>query len=309
MTKKTAYTWTAALSAALLLTVTLSSSVLAFGDVSGEQAAPILDLKERGVVSGVDQDRFVPQGKTTYAEGVAMLVKGLNLNTDNMKFIKAPEASDYFTNVPNDAWYADSFIKAHLNGVPLPKDVNPAGTLTREAFANLLVHAVETKGNFPLIKMYIAFADESEITPELGGAVQRLVLYKFATVGEDSKFYPKRELTRGEAAVWLHNAIRFLENHQGQPEPAPVPQEEVQVTVEKVNDSVNRVVLSRGQKPTSGYGIEITGIRFEGEGRAVVTYKLSDPAPDSMNATVITEPKAETYISSQYKPAAEPQAQ
>ncbi|MCZ8523215.1 S-layer homology domain-containing protein [Paenibacillus caseinilyticus] len=309
--RKKQHAITAVLSAAVLLTGTFASSALAFTDVSGEQAAPILDLKERGIVSGLEGDRFVPQGKTTYAEGITMLVKAFHLNIDNMKFIKAPQTSDYFTNVPNDAWYADSFIKAHLNGVPLPKDVNPGAILTREAFANLLVHTVESQGEFPMVKMYIELADEQEMDPSLSGAVQRLVLYKFASIGEDRKFYPKRELTRGEAAVWLHNAIRFVESHQGQPAPAPAPApqgEEVQVTVEKVSTDVNRVVLSRGSKPTSGYGIQITGLRFEEGGRAVINYKLTDPAPGSMNATVVTEPKAETYISSKYQPAVEQEA-
>lgn len=289
--------WIATISATALLCSLTGGSVFAFEDVDGDQKVPVASLKDRGVVSGVDDQHFVPMGKINYAQSIHMLVKGLGLNIDNMKFIKKPEASDYFTNVPNHAWYAQSFIIAQLNGLPIPKDVDPNGTVTREQFADLLVHAIEKKGNFPTVKMLIILADDDQVDPQMNGSVQRLLLYKITKLDDDRKFYPKRELSRGEAAVWLYNAIRFVESH----EQKPAPQEQVTVLVEKVTDDVNKVILSRGQKPTAGYRIEITGIRFEQDGRAVIVYTVTDPKPDSMNATVITEPKAETYVLSKYK--------
>jgi len=295
--------WITMVSATALFCSLTGGSVLAFDDVEGDQKAPVLSLKDRGVISGIDDKHFVPMGKVSYAQSVHMIVKGLGLNIDNIRFIKQPEASDYFTNVPNNAWYAQSFIIAQLNGLPIPKDVDPNGTMTREQFADLLVHAIEKKGDFPTIKMYIQLADEDQVTPEMNGSVQRLLLYKITNLGQDRKFNPKREMSRGEAAVWLYNAIKLVESHK-----SPVQQEEIKVSIEKVTDDVNKVVLSRGEKPTAGYGIAITGIRFEQDGRAVVTYTVSDPAPDSMNAQVITEPKAETYVSSKFKVEAEPAA-
>ncbi|MGF9713009.1 S-layer homology domain-containing protein [Paenibacillus naphthalenovorans] len=290
------------LSATALLGSLTAGSAFAFDDLNQDQKAPILALKDRGVVSGVDGKHFVPTGKVSYAQAVHMLVKGLDLHIDTLRFPKIPQASDYFTNIPNNAWYAQSFVKAHLNGLPIPKDVDPNGTITREQFADLVIHAIDTKGTFPVIKMLIIIEDGNEIDPKFHESLQRIVLHQIVKLGEDRKFYPKRELTRGEAAVWVYKAIRFVESHAER----PVEQEQVTVSVEKVNDDVNKVILSRGQKPTAGYGITIDGIRFEQDGRAVITYSLTDPKPDSMNATVITEPKAETYVSSKYKPVAEP---
>ena len=117
-------------------------------------------------------------------------------------------------------------------------------------------------------------------------------------------FNPKAELTRGEAAGWIYNAIRVLETHIQKP--APV--EDVSVTVEKVTDDVNKVTLSRGQKPNSGYSIAIQNVRFDKNGQAVISYTLQDPKPDTMYADVITEAKAVTYVSSAYKAVAEPAA-
>lgn len=293
--------WITVLSATTLLTGALAGSALAFNDVDGDQKEPVMALKARGIVSGVDGEHFVPKGKASYAQSVHMLVKAFGLNIDNMKFVKKPEATDYYKNVPNNAWYADSFIIAHLNGLPIPSDINPNGTITREQFADLLIHAIDKKGTFPVVKRLVIFDDQDDIDPAYRNSLQRMVLHGIVKLGEDRKFYPKKELTRGEAAVWLHKAIRFVE---AQTKPS-APQEEVTVSVEKVNEDVNKVVLSRGRKPTAGYGIDITGIRFEADGRAVVTYTLTDPKPDSMNAAVITEPKAQTYVSGKYKVVAE----
>ncbi|MDR6549842.1 S-layer homology domain-containing protein [Paenibacillus qinlingensis] len=292
----------AALSLSILLGSTLAfSSAYAFTDLEEGQATAVLALKERGIVSGFDNLHFVPKGKISYAQSVQMIVKGLNLNLDNMKFIKQPLASDSYTNIPNDSWYANAFVIAHYHNLDIPKDVNPNATITREQFGNLLVKALETKGQFPLVKMYIPINDEDQLTVDYQGTIQRLLLYKITALDGNGNFKPKTELTRGEAANWLYNAIRVLEAHVQKP-----PQvEEVKVTIEKVNADVNKVVLSRGEKPNAGYGIRIDSIQFPTEGQAIVKYTLLDPKPDHMYAQVITEAKAETYVSSKYEVKAE----
>ena len=295
--------------AALTLTTALVSSLtfssaFAFTDVEEGQAAAISALQERGIVSGIDKDHFVPKGKISYAQTVQMIVKGMNLNMDTLRFIKQPLASDTYTNIPNDAWYAEAFIIAHYNGMNIPKDVNPNATITREQFGEMLVRALEKKGNFPLVKMFIPIKDEDQITAEYQGALQRLLLYKITQLDNDGKFNPKAELTRGEAAGWIYNAIRVVETHIQKP--APV--EDVSVTVEKVTDDVNKITLSRGQKPNAGYSIAIQNVRFDQNGQAVISYTLQDPKPDTMYADVITEAKAVTYVSSAYKAVAEPAA-
>jgi hypothetical protein len=294
---------TIALTIVLIGSLTFGTA-FAFTDVDDAQKEAITILKDRGIVKGMDSKHFAPKGKMSYAQSVQMIIRGLDLNMDLKRFIKEPLATDIYTNIPNNAWYANAFIIAHYSGLEIPKDVNPNAIITREQFGDLLVRALETKGNYPIIDMFIQFKDEDQITPELRGSLQRLVLYRIAELDKNGKFYPKRELTRGEAANWLYNTIRFLEAHPQQ----PAPTEEVAVSVEKVSNEVNKVTLSRGEKPNAGYGIEIKSIRFEQNGQAVVTYTLSDPKPDMMYAQVITTPKAETFVSSKYKVVAEPAA-
>lgn len=291
----------AALSLSILLGSSLTfGSAYAFTDLEEGQATAVLALKDRGIVSGFDNEHFVPKGKISYAQSVQMIVKGLDLNMDNLRFIKQPLASDSYSNIPNDAWYADAFIIAHYSNLDIPKDVNPNTTITREQFGNLLVKALETKGQFPLVKMYIEIKDEDQLTLDYQGTIQRLLLYKITALDGNGKFNPKSELTRGEAASWLYNAIRVLEAHVQKPQV-----EEVTVSVEKVNDDVNKVTLSRGIKPNAGYGISIDSIQFQSGGKAIVKYSLQEPQPDMMYAQVMTEAKAVTYVSSNYEVKAE----
>lgn len=66
-----------------------------------------------------------PKNSISAATAVSLIVKGLNLNIDNIRFIKEPKASDYYTKVKDNAPYAGDFIIAQFNGLELPKDINP----------------------------------------------------------------------------------------------------------------------------------------------------------------------------------------
>jgi hypothetical protein len=290
-----------ATAAALICSLSVGS-VFAFTDLEPVEKEQIMALKNKGVVSGMDNEHFVPRSQISFAQSVSLIVKGLNLNIDNLRFIKKPEASDYFTNIPNDAWYAEAFIIANLNGLPIPKDVDPNALVTHEQYADLLIHALDATGSYPVIKMLITFADANEIDGAYRDSMQRLYLHKIAKL-DNNRAYPKREMTRGEAAVWVYNTMRIIEAHAV--EPAQPKQDEVTLTVEKIDETTNKVILTRGSMPNPGYGIQITGIRYPGDGTAVIQYTLSEPKPGMMYPQVITEAKVETTVSSEYKPVIE----
>jgi hypothetical protein len=294
---------------ALTTVFTFGTTALAFQDIEGHAAKESIQaLQEAGIVSGVEDQRFEPEGKVTYAQAVQLIVKGLRLNIDHIRFIKQPEASDYFLHVPNDAWYAEAFIIGHLNGIPIPKDVDPEGQISREQFAHLLMQTVLSKGDYAFIKIFIVIADEADIDPNYMGSIQYLLISKIAKLNEGQKFLPKEPLTRGQAAIWIHGAMKFIENHKPVtlPEPQepvkPQPHDDVTMEIEKVDDGVNKVTLSWGTKPSSGYLIQVRGIEFDDNGEAHITYELIYPQKDMAYLTVITEPKAVTYVSSAYKP-------
>lgn len=209
--------------AAILPALLWAGTTFAFSDLSGDPAeAKILSLKQAGVVSGVNDSDFAPQGKLTNAEGVQMIVNGFHLNLDRFRFIKIPEASDYFTQVPNDVWYSQAFINAHLNGLSLANGIIPGETMTREQYAHLLHQAVMSTGEYPVTMQYIIITDESSVTKEYMDSIQTLLKMRIANLDSTDKFRPKDVITRSEAADMLYESIRFVkEMEERTPVPAP----------------------------------------------------------------------------------------
>ncbi|GAA3404149.1 protease complex subunit PrcB family protein [Paenibacillus hodogayensis] len=292
-------TWTA--TAALALTTILGGSAYAFSDIKGDpNETQIISLQQAGIISGVTAEQFAPKGKVTMAQSVAMLVKAFDLNINHISFIKQPKASDYFTGIADDAWYATPFLYAQLNGLPLPKDVDPTANVTKEQFADLLFHALTAKGDYAFVKMFVELKDEKDVTQAYMSSIQNLVLGKMVEL-DNGYFHPKQELTRGEAASMLQAAIDFANTHKPVP---PVPQEQANVTlsVTRVTDDVNKVTLTWSDRPNPGYGITVSSIEFMDNGNAVITYAIHEPDPDKMYPQVISEAKVDTYVSSAYKP-------
>lgn len=274
-----------------------SGSAAAFDDVKGLPGEKkLLELKQRGLINGVTDHQFAPKSKLTAAQGVHLLVKAFDLSLAGFTFVKQPQASDSFDYVANDAWYAEDFVIAALNGVPIPRDIDPAAELTREQFAEWLIAAVDTKGNYAIPMIYMTIADEKDVTPEKMNAIQKLLITKIGKVDEDGRFRPKEAITRAEAAVWVHDAIRFVEERQQQ----PAKQYEVSVKTEAVTKDVNKVVLS-ADLPNPGYGLRIESVRFTGDNVAVIGYRAIEPDPDKMYPQVITKAEAVTYVDARYK--------
>jgi len=316
------------ISAAVVLPVLLSGSVaFAFSDTKGDPAeAKINALQKEGILNGTNGGKFAPQDMLTYDQGVHLLVKGLDLNIDNIRFIKEPKASDYFKKVQDNAWYAKDFIIGQFN-LGLPQDVDPKGAITREQFAMLLGNAINQKGVFPTIMLYNILADEASVDPEASGSIQFLLNTKIASLNAKNEFRPKADITRSEAADMLYEARAFVARNSGSEtrpsagpgtEPSAQPgsgtsvgnegngdvDQEATVQIDKVSDEVNKVTLTV-QVPHPGYGVVITGIDFPGGNKAVIRYLVTGPKPGMFYPMVITNVKASTYVSSEYAVTAE----
>lgn len=174
-------------------------------------------LQEKGLVHGVSSDRFNPDATLTAAQGIQLIVNALDLNIDLIRFIKEPQATDYFAKADNAAWYADALIIAANNNIGLPDDLDPNKTWTREEFTHQLILAIELHSNLPMIKIIpVEIGDQAELTIGFDGSVQRALVLKIAELDADGNFNPKDEITRAEAAVLIYNALEYIEAH-----PAP----------------------------------------------------------------------------------------
>lgn len=240
------------------------------------------------------------KAKLSFGNGIDMIVKGLGLNIDNIRFIKEPKATDYVPAANNKAGYAQSLIIAANNGIKLNRALKPEAVMTREQFAVHLNEAIQSTGQYPVNMMFIIIKDEKSFAPGASSAVQNLIKFKVAAL-ENGSFRPKAPITPAEATKMVKNAAAFVQAHRAGNKEPNASAKEVVMTSAAVSADVNRITLSRGTKPNSGYQIMITRVDFLSKGEAVVHYELADPKEGNSYLQVITEPRAETYISSFYK--------
>ncbi|MDQ8733536.1 S-layer homology domain-containing protein [Paenibacillus sp. LHD-38] len=284
-----------------MMLFTLGQTVWAFKDVKNDaNEKQIEELQKLGILSGDKHDKFNPKGTLTYAQGVSMIVKGLELNIDHIRFIKAPEASDYFTNLKDDAWYSDAFIIANLNGLEIPKTVKANDIMTREQFAHHLFKAILTKGDYAFIEIFMLLEDEADVNKDYMDSIQKLIISKIVTLDKSNKFYPKKAITRSEAAGWLYGAIQFVKETTPIPELPEQPVLDPKLSVTAVNAEINKVTVT-AQVPHPGYGIRIASIGFEGD-KAVIYLETVLPDPDKMYPQVITDVSVSTYVDAKLKP-------
>lgn len=210
--------WTA-IAAASVLTFALSTQAMAatssFTDLNNvEGKDKIESLQERGYISGVTATQFKPNQTITSSQGVQLLVNSFNLSLDDYKFIKAPKASDSYTKVKDGVWYSDAFIVAAVNGLDVPRSVDPSSKLTREQFTNFTIAAMQKAGNLPQINVKpVTIKDESKITADYQGAIQRSLAWDVTELDDSGNFDPKQPITRAEAAVMIYNALQYLQEH------------------------------------------------------------------------------------------------
>ncbi|WP_316836589.1 protease complex subunit PrcB family protein [Pedobacter nutrimenti] len=235
--------------------------------------------------------------KVNFGHGVDLIVKGLGLNIDAIRFVKEPKATDYFVYANNKAVYAKSLIIAANNGIKLDRKVKLENPMTREQFATNLNEAIQATGNYPVNMMFIVIKDEAAFSKG-SAAVQNLIKFNVLAL-EKGNFRPKAFITESEAVKMVQKAAEFVRAHKEKEDTSV--REEVTMVSTAVNPDVNRITISRGTKPNSGYQIMINRIDFSAKGEAVVHYSLVNPTAGHSYLQVITEPRAETYISSFYK--------
>lgn len=202
------------MSVVMILAITGQSFAVSipFSDLTNvPEKDQILGLQERGIVKGVGNGLFNPNDSITAAQSIQLFVNAFDLNIDNIRFIKAPQATDYFAKANNNGWYANALIIGSFRVPELPPDLDPNQKWTKEEFAHYLVTTLENNYNLPKVKMIpIDIADENQITVLYSGAIQRALLYGFVILDTDNKFNPKEEISRAEAVAQVYHALEYI---------------------------------------------------------------------------------------------------
>jgi len=205
--------------AGVLLFASGSQAFAAFDDLDNTLDKKKIEyLDEYHILTGMTDTKYAPEHALNTAQGVSALVKGLDLNLDNMRFIKKPEASDYYTRISNEAWYSDDMMVAYLNGLDIPADVDVTTSMTRGQFVSLLWQAVEQVdpdinesggNNITSTTANEQIADDQSLSAMDQQMLQQVIHREIATLDPKNKFYPNEPITRAEAAVMLYNAIEL----------------------------------------------------------------------------------------------------
>ncbi len=180
-----------------------------YGDIAGHWAGPwIRYLSTRGIVSGVTQDRFMPDRPLTRAE-FAQILMGVSNGQPNKN--SAPG----FCDVDQTEWFYDAvcwgweeeIFQGTLNGEG-QRMFHPGQFLSRQDMAVMIVRYVQMKEIILPEARYggFLFKDENEIALYAKDAVQLLSEAEIFVGSGDGYFRPQGFTTRGEGA----KVIRFL---------------------------------------------------------------------------------------------------
>lgn len=219
------------ISIAVILAAFISSSASAvnFTDTHGHWAEYTIDrLSNMGIVDGVGNGNFNPNGTVTRAEYLKMIMELYGIETVNPRSGECLDAS------VND-WYAP-YLQGALDKGLVPQDMiasysvritenensdakvvyygafNGGLAITREEMAvitqNMYQYNVteETVGDM-LKAASLSFADTSEISPWALQCVKLTVAEGFMEGMNDNLFEPKANATRAQAATILGRII------------------------------------------------------------------------------------------------------
>ncbi|MEW4369350.1 S-layer homology domain-containing protein [Paenibacillus kandeliae] len=209
--------WIIGLTGALLIAA--PGNALAFDDLDQTNGREEIQyLKTHDIIAGITGNEFQPDAPLTNAQGIAFLVKGLHLNIDHLRFIKAPKASDYFTDMDDHAWYSTDMMIAQLNGLELAQNINTDATMSRVQFASLLWQGVEQLdpdihesggATGALQDNSVKITDAGSLNDYQRDVLSQIIDSDIAQVDAEGNFRPDVPITRAEAAVMLYNALEL----------------------------------------------------------------------------------------------------
>lgn len=285
----------------IVFTLMFGGTASAFSDIKGDKEQKAIErLEKHGIIKGDFHGRYYPAQKLTGASAVSLIVKALDLNFDTTRFVKMPKASDYYTKVNDNAWYAQAFVIANYYGLDIPKDINPAAKVTKEQFSHWLFKALSTKGSYMWTMQYLSINDEKQINKDYMGSIQSLIKAKIVALDKKGNFGPKQPVSRSEAAGMLDRTLQFIEDHQTVVNPVPGSLYDFGLSTDKISNDVTKVTIT-AMAPHPGYGLEVSNISFK-DGKALIDYRVLPPEPGQFYPQVISEVKAATYIPAGYEP-------
>ena len=178
-----------------------------FGDAQGHWAQQMIEiLASRGIVDGVEEDRFFPEDRLTRAQFTKMLMGAIG---------QTPEGGGNaaFGDVPADYW-GYGWIEAAAQAGIVEGDsglFHPEEPLTREQMTTMLIRALHLGGQAAGLKeqelaQWLAFDDVQELSP-WAKANAALAVKLGLIEGNGNKLMPAQQSTRAQAAAVIYRVL------------------------------------------------------------------------------------------------------
>lgn len=215
--RKTAIIVTLALLLSLATASALAGQPAGISDVDNHWARQqILTAVDKGIMNGFGDGRFLPNQSLTRVELAVVLHKLFELDYGNIQFIKAPEITDYYDDVPEGTWYTEAAMLMAINKI-LPGDsreFKPQQPVTRLEVAQAITRCFTVK-EIPVvtIMMMPIYEDTRDVEGEQAIA---FITNTGIMKGNNNYFRPYDPLTRAEAACVFLNTARVIEQYRNE---------------------------------------------------------------------------------------------
>ncbi|WP_405172242.1 immunoglobulin-like domain-containing protein [Paenibacillus sp. FSL H8-0280] len=185
---------------------TVAYVATSFKDVTQDWAKDAISaLGARGIVKGVGDGEFNPNGQVTRAEFITMLMKLFELSDES--------ATTSFSDVKQGEWYHGNIATAQKLGIVNGKPNGRFGVhenITREEMAVMVYKAVQMKQLALTSGEATAFKDEASIANYAKQAVEAIQGAGIINGVGNNEFAPKKNASRAEAAVMIYNVLGLM---------------------------------------------------------------------------------------------------
>ena len=184
----------------ILAFIPVSAMAVEFDDAQGHWAEAAIDRwSDAGVVSGVGNNDFDPEGEMNRAQAASVFSELLQL-TDEADISN-------FTDIPDNAWYAGHIAKCVAAGIMTGTGNNqmePEATLSREMFFTMFAQAMgiereETSD--------VKFNDSAEASSWAVGYINALANRGFISGMGDGSVEPLSDINRASVMALMNQAI------------------------------------------------------------------------------------------------------
>ena len=178
-----------------------------FADLSSVEWAreSVEKLAGNGVISGKSADMYYPNDKIKREEFVKIIVSAFN--------IPMTDDENIFSDAKKEDWFSKYINAAYRNGIVSGVSDECFGVgenITRQDMVTILARAAEKAGYKIETDSIKRFADESEMGSYAVPYINKLAAMGVVSGMGDDEFKPKKEATRAEAAVLVHNMLKVI---------------------------------------------------------------------------------------------------